>query len=201
MFLNSVHLDHSLWSLLIRFFVNMVTLFILIRFIYFRFSRKANMLFSFFLMGIMIFLIVSLLETVEIQIGIALGLFAVFAILRFRTRNLPVKDMTYIFTVIGISVINSQAHIPPPVLGALIVNSIVLLTAFFLELFLLKRTWCSLNIIYNKPELLKPDHKMDLLNDLSGVTGQKIELIKIQRIDVSKGHAELVAYYKDKKTD
>lgn len=200
MLLNSIHLDHSLWSLLIRFFVNLVTLFILIRFIYFRFSKKSNMLFSFFLMGIMIFLIVSLLETVEIQIGIALGLFAVFAILRFRTRNLPVKDMTYIFTVIGISVINSQAHIPPPVVGAIIVNSIVLFAAFFLELFLLKRTWCTLSIVYDKPELLTPDHKIDLLKDLSGVTGQKIEVVKIQKIDIAKGHAEIVAYYKDNKT-
>ena len=106
-------LDNTLRSILIRFFLNLLVLFILIRLIYYKFTRKEEYLFSFFLMGIIIFLLCSLLQTVDIQLGMALGLFAVFAILRFRTINYTAKDMTYIFTVIGISVINSQANIPP----------------------------------------------------------------------------------------
>jgi len=78
-------------------------------------------------------------RTVNIQLGMALGLFAVFAILRFRTVNYTAKDMTYIFTVIGVSVINSQANISPSLLGALLVNSIIIITAIILELFLKKK--------------------------------------------------------------
>jgi hypothetical protein len=198
MSLNSLALEHSLWSLLIRFLVNLVVLFIIIRVIYYKYSRKTESMFSFFLMGIMIFFIVSLLETVEIKIGMALGLFAIFAILRFRTRNLSAKDMTYIFTTIGISVINSQANIPPPVLGAIIINSIIILSVYLLELYLQKKKLSSLFIIYNKLELLTPAYKQDLLKDLSQHTGQNIEKVKIQKIDIGKGNAELMVYFVDK---
>ena len=125
MSLDSLSVDHTLVSLLIRFFVNLFVLIILIRVIYYRYSRKDEFLFSFLILGIIIFLIVSLLETIEVQMGMALGLFAIFAILRFRTKDLTVKEMTYIFTTIGVSVINSQAHIPPPILGAIVINSLI----------------------------------------------------------------------------
>jgi hypothetical protein len=196
MSLNSLAVDHSLWSLLLRFFVNLIVLIILIRVIYYRFSRKEEFLFSFLIMGIMIFLIVALLEMIEIQIGMALGLFAVFAILRFRTQNLSVKDMTYIFTVIGVSVINSQANVPPPVLGAIIINSIIILSVLLLEIYLQKAAFTSHIIIYYKTELLSPDYKKDLLKDLSIQTGQNIEKVRIQIIDIGKGKAELEVFYK-----
>ena len=149
-------------------------------------------------MGIIIFLLVSLLETVEIQLGMALGLFAIFAILRFRTVNYTVKDMTYIFTVIGISVINSQANIPPPLIGAIVVNSIIILAAYFLEIFLQKRAHISILIIYNNLELLKPGFKKDLIRDLSAQTGQKVEKVIIRKIDIIKRNAELEIYFMDK---
>jgi hypothetical protein len=149
-------------------------------------------------MGIMIFLIVSLLETIEIQVGMALGLFAIFAILRFRTRNLSVKDMTYIFTTIGVSVINSQAHIPPPVLGAIIVNTIIILSVYLLEVYLEKRTFSSLVIIYPKLDLLAPNNMKDLLKDLSRHTGQNIEKVKILKMNIGRGNAEVEAFFKDK---
>jgi len=149
-------------------------------------------------MGIIIFLLVSLLETVDIQLGMALGLFAVFAILRFRTVNYSVKDMTYIFTVIGISVINSQANIPPPLIGAIVVNSIIILAAYFLEIFLQKRAHISILIIYNNLELLKPGFKKDLIRDLSAQTGQKVEKVIIRKMDIIKRNAELEIYFMDK---
>jgi len=198
MSLNSLSLDNSLWGLLLRFFVNMVVLLILIRVIYYKYSRKEEFLFSFLIMGIMIFLIVSLLETIEIQVGMALGLFAIFAILRFRTRNLSVKDMTYIFTTIGVSVINSQAHIPPPVLGAIIVNTIIILSVYLLEVYLEKRTFSSLVIIYPKLDLLAPNNMKDLLKDLSRHTGQNIEKVKILKMNIGRGNAEVEAFFKDK---
>ena len=198
MSLETLILSNSLQGIMIRFSFNLVVLFILIRLIYYRFVKKEEYVFSFFLMGTIIFLLVSLLTTVNIQLGMALGLFAVFGILRFRTVNYTAKDMTYIFTIIGISVINSQANIPPPVLGALAVNSTIIILAIILELFLKKNALTRVVIRYNKLKLLNPDLRNELLRDLTAQTGLNIEKIKISRINIGKGRAELDVFYRDK---
>jgi hypothetical protein len=190
--------NSTLWSIMLRFFINLGVLFILIRVIYYKYSKKDEYLFSFFMMGIMVFLICSILETLKLQMGMALGLFAIFAILRFRTINFSVKEMTYIFTIIGISVINSQAHIPPPIVGALLINSIVILTTYLLEIYLHKKSLNTFLIIYNKLKLLNPDFNQDLLDDLSRHTGQNIVKVKIRKMNIGKGNAELEIYFKDK---
>jgi hypothetical protein len=198
MSLETLILSNSLQGIMIRFSFNLVVLFILIRLIYYGFVKKEEYVFSFFLMGTIIFLLVSLLTTVNIQLGMALGLFAVFGILRFRTVNYTAKDMTYIFTIIGISVINSQANIPPPVLGALAVNSIIIILAIILELFLKKNALTRVVIRYNKLKLLNPDLRKELLKDLSAHTGLNIEKVNIRRINIGKGRAELEVFFKDK---
>jgi hypothetical protein len=197
MSLETLVLSNTLSGIMIRFSFNLVVLFILIRLIYYRFVKKEEYVFSFFLMGIIIFLLVSLLTTVNIQLGMALGLFAVFGILRFRTINYTAKDMTYIFTIIGISVINSQANIPPPVLGALVVNSIIIIIAIILELFLRKNALTRVIIRYNKLKYLDPDLRKELLKDLSAQTGLDIEKVIIRRINIGKGRAELEVFFKD----
>jgi len=201
MSLDSLAVETTLLSVIIRFFTNLIVLFILIRVIYYKYSKKEEYVFSFFLMGIIIFLLCSLLETVDIKLGMALGLFAVFAILRFRTVNYTVKDMTYTFTIIGISVVNSQANIPPPVAGAIIFNSIIIITAFLLEIFLLKKTHASMIINYHKPELLKPSFKKELIKDLSDETGQQIDKVIIRKMDVGKKNAELEIFFMDKESN
>jgi len=198
MSLETIVQSSTLLGIMIRFFFNLLVLFILIRLIYYKFARKEEYLFSFIMMGIIIFLLCSLLGTVNIQLGMALGLFAVFAILRFRTVNYTAKDMTYIFTVIGVSVINSQANIPPPLLGALLVNSIIIITAIILELFLKKNSLTPVLIVYNKLMFLNPGHRKDLLTDLTSQTGLNIEKVRIRKIDIGKGNAELEAYFRDK---
>jgi len=194
----TIALETNLLTIMIRFFLNLLVLFVLIRLIYYKFTKKEEYVFSFFMMGIVIFLLCSLLQTVDIQLGMALGLFAIFAILRFRTVNYTAKDMTYIFTVIGVSVINSQANIPPPIVGAFVVNSIILITAVILELFLRKNSLTSITLIYNKPELLNPAFRTELLKELSIKTGQDIEKVRIRKIDIGKGNTELEGYYRDK---
>jgi len=173
----SIANEDTLLSIMIRFGINFLVLFILVRLIYYRYSKKEEFLFSFFLMGIIIFFICAILETVDIQLGMALRLFAIFAILRFRTVTYTVKDITYIFTIIGISVINSQANVPPPLVGAIVINSIILITVFLLEIFLKKRALNSLIIIYYKIDLLNPVYRKELLKDLSDQTGENIEKV------------------------
>ena len=130
----------------------------------------------------------------------ALGLFAVFGILRFRTVNYTAKDMTYIFTIIGISVINSQANIPPPILGGLVINSIIILIAIILELFLKKNALTRVVVRYNKLKLLNPDLRNELLTDLTARTGLNVEKVRILRINIGKGRAELEVFFRDHST-
>lgn len=198
MSIDTLLLDKSLWNLLLRFFLNLGVQLILVRMIYYRFSRREEYLFSFILMGLMIFLICSILGSIELQVGTALGLFAIFAIIRFRTIQYSVKDITYVFVIIGISVINALASIPPPVLGAVIINFSILLVTYLLELFLQKNSLTKLTIIYDKLELLKPGQNKELLKDLSRQTGQNVERVKIQRIKIRKGNAQIEIYYKNK---
>ncbi len=95
------------FGILFRFVINLAFMIVLIRVIYFRYSKKEKFLFTFFMLGITVFFISSMLKSVFIEFGMAVGLFAIFTILRFRTRNFSLKDMSYIFTTIGISLINS----------------------------------------------------------------------------------------------
>lgn len=189
-----------IWNVLIRFGVTLVVQFIAIRLIYYRYSKKDGNAFSFFLMGIMIFLVCILLKTVEIQLGVALGLFAIFAILRFRSRNLALRDMTYFFTILGISVINAMANFLHPVRGTFLINAIILLSLVILEFFFHKKsTLSNCILLYDKLELLSPERKKELLNDLSARSGIKIEKVRISRIDLTKGQAELEVFYKNSK--
>jgi hypothetical protein len=197
MALEPVISEGTLLSIIIRFFINLIVLFILIRLIYYRFTKKEDYLFSFFIVGIIIFLIVSLLVTVDIKIGMALGLFAVFGILRFRTVNFTTKDMTYFFAVIGVSIINSQANVPPPVIGAIVINSIILIATLVLEIFLQKKTMSSFLVTFNKTELLNPSMKNELLQELSNQTGQHIEKVCLRKIDIIKHNAELEVFFRD----
>ena len=159
-------------GIMMRFVINIVFLFILIQLVYFRYAKKQKFLFTFYLMGIMTFFICSMLRSVYVEIGMAVGLFAIFGILRLRTRNFSVKDMAYTFTTIGLSVINSLKLLKFPLLGVLIINGIVILVAYLLEEFITKNKISSHLIVYDNLELVKPDKKHRLLKDISTRTGK-----------------------------
>jgi hypothetical protein len=147
-------------------------------------------------MGIMIFLVCMLLKTVEVQLGMALGLFAIFAILRFRSRNLSLREMTYFFTVIGVSVINAMASFYNPVRGMILINSIIIISVLVLEIFFYRRAFSSATLIYNRLELLGPAKTEELLSDISERTGNKIEKVTIKKIDLIKNVAELEIFFR-----
>jgi len=185
------------WGIIVRFLINLVFLFILVRLVYYRYSKKADYLFSLMLMGIMIFFIGSMLKTVFMELGMAIGLFAIFTILRLRTRSFTMKDMAYIFTTIGISFINSLKLVGFPMLGMLIINLIIISSAYILEVYMLKIHTESHEIIYENLEMLKSDKKQKLLKDLSLLTGREIISYTIERVDYKRGHAVLEVFYKE----
>jgi hypothetical protein len=185
------------WGVMLRFAITLIYLFILIRIIYFRYSRNVMSLFIFFLMGIVIFFIGTMMHVVYFEIGMAFGLFAIFHILRFRTRTFSVKDMSYMFTTIGLSLINSLQLIKFPLLGLLIFNSMIVLSAFLLELYLEKFKSDSYIIIYENLELLKSDKKQKVLNDLRNLTGKDIFRFKIESVNYKTKAARLEIFFKE----
>jgi len=197
------------WSIISRFIINLVFLFLLIYVVYYRYSKKPKYVFSYFLMGIVIFIIGSMLPIVftsaMTQLGMAIGLFAIFTILRFRTRNLAIKDMAYIFTVIAISSVNSLEWRGFPVLGIFILNFIIIISAFILELLLArkipnnkklsKEKFSKLPIVYNNLEMLKPQNKEELIKNIAEITGLNVIRVKIRKVDYTNKVAILDIYY------
>jgi len=185
------------YGIMFRFVINMIFLIILIRGIYFRYSRKEKFLFTFFLMGITVFFITSMLKSVFIEFGMAVGLFAIFAILRFRTRNFSLKDMAYIFTTIGISVINSLKLVGFPMLGVIIFNIIIIVSAIILEEFSERNKTVTYSIIYEDLDLLRNAKKQKLLREISAIIGKEIMRVKIRKIDYKEKAALLEITYKE----
>ncbi len=185
------------FGILLRFIINTVFLIILIRVIYFRYSKKEKFLFTFFLLGITVFFITSMLKSVFIEFGMAVGLFAVFTILRFRTRNFSLKDMSYIFATIGISVINSLKLVGFPVLGVVIINIIIVIAAIILEEFTLRNNTVTYSIVFEDLELLKTAKKQKILKEISELTGKEILRFKIRRIDYRDKVAIVDIFYRD----
>lgn len=195
---NLFNLNHpDFLGILIRFVINTTFLLILIRVIYFRYSRKEKFLFTFFMMGITVFFITSMLRSVFIEFGMAVGLFAIFAILRFRTTNFSLKDMSYIFTAIGISVINSLKLVGFPVLGVIIFNTIIMIAAVILEEFAVRNNTVSHEIIFDDLEMLKTCKKQKILKEFSILSGKDIQKYRVRRIDYQKKIAIVDIFYRD----
>jgi len=184
-------------GIMMRFAINLFFLFILIRVIYFKYTQKEKFVFSFFMMGIVAFLICSMLGQVLMTMTFAFGMFAVFGILRLKTRNFSVKDMAYTFATFGISVINSLDVLKFPMMGILIINIIIILAAYILEEFLVRHSSESYSITYEKLELLMPDKKEKLLKDLTEITGKEILRFKIQNVNYSKKIANLEIFFRE----
>lgn len=183
-------------GIMLRFGINLIFLFILNWFVYYRYNKKEKFLFTFFLMGIMVFFICSMLGTVLLDISFAFGLFAIFAILRFRTRNFSVKDMSYTFVSIGISMINSLKVFKFPLVGILIFNIIIILSALVLEEFLARHKTGSHSITYENLELLKPGREQKLKKDIGEITGKEILRVKIQSVNYKRKVALLDIVYR-----
>jgi hypothetical protein len=179
-----------------RFALDLVFLFILIKLIYYKFSRKEKFLFSFFLMGILTFFVTSMLRSVTLGMGTAFGLFAVLGILRLRASNFSVKDMAYTFAILGLSVINALEVFNFPAAGIFIINIIIIISAYLLERFQLKNKTEIISITYENLELLKPDKKQKLLKDVALLTGKEVVRIRIRRIDYREKIAVLDVCFK-----
>jgi hypothetical protein len=194
-------LGSKLWDvndfgeLLIRFFMDFVVAFILIRVIYYPIHRRKDYLFTFFMFNILIFFICILLNSVKLKLGFAFGLFAIFGILRYRTEQLPIKEMTYLFMIIAIAIINSLTDNKITVAEVLFTNLSIIIATYLLEkVFLIKHESRKV-ISYEKIENIKPENHGLLIDDLKSRTGLKIHRVQIGRVDFLKDTAQLRVYY------
>src|SRR6187431_1030355 len=140
----------------IRLLIDIVAMLILVRFIYFRIYRKKDYLFTFFLFNIIIFIITYLLNKVDMSMGAAFGLFAVFSMLRYRTEGISTKDMTYLFLVIAMGLITALSK--GNWIEISFINLIVIIFTFALETTFFMKKEVSKNVQYENIEMIKPEH-------------------------------------------
>ena len=180
--------------LLIRFVLNLLVTGFIIRFMYYPKSKRRDYFFTFIVTSTTIFMLLFMLDTVKLQVGFALGLFAIFGILRYRTDTMPIREMTYLFLIIGISVINALAkNISYIELG--LTNAIFITVSALMESNRVLKHVSSKLIVYEKIELIKPDKKNELIADVALRTGLEITNVEIGSIDFLKDIAYIKIYY------
>ncbi|MFT7035280.1 MAG: hypothetical protein ACJA2S_003802 [Cyclobacteriaceae bacterium] len=183
--------------LAIRLSINLISLLLLIKFMYAKSGRSKDFYFSYFAIGMTVFLLCFLLESVKLELGFALGLFAIFGIIRYRTDAIPIKEMTYLFVVIGISVINALAHKEMTYFELIIINGVIIGALWALEKVLSLKKEHSLTILYEKIENIHLDRESDLLDDLHKRTGLQIKRYEVSDIDFLRDAANITIYFED----
>ena len=186
-------MDNLSMNFITRMLINIATSLIIIRLIYYRYYRRADLFLTFFSFNIIIFLITFLLNKVEMTMGAAFGLFAVFSMLRYRTENISAKDMTYLFIVIAVGLIMAISKGGWDQL--LLIGGIIVLFTLLLESNWLIRREFSQQVFYEKMELVHLNKRNLLIEDLKERTGLNIHRIEIQEIDMLKDAARITVYY------
>ncbi len=187
----------GLVTLAIRFSFNILVVGIIVRGLYYSLTRKKNYLFSFMLIGVVVFLVCTGLSQVDIGLAFALGLFAIFGIIRYRTNPIPIKEMTYLFVVIGVSVINGLSTKNVSYLELVFTNVMVILTVYVVERVWLMRNESKKVVDYEKIELIHPDKRAELVEDLKQRTGLPILRVEIGRINFLRDTVRLLIYYQE----
>lgn len=184
----------DLWQLLFRFVFNFIVVGIIIHFFYYPKSKRRDYYFTFTLISISVFFLIFLLGSVKLKIGFALGIFAIFGIIRYRTESVPIREMTYLFTITALSVINALS-IQVGLTEMPVTNAIFLLVTCLLESERWLKHTSSKLILYDRIQLITPDKREELIADLSARTGLHIQKIEIGHIDFLRDAAFIKVYY------
>lgn len=184
----------------IRLIIDLLSIILLVRLVYYRVYKKTELFFTFFIFNVIIFMICFLLNKVDLSMGAAFGLFAVFSMLRYRTEDISIKDMSYLFLVIAIGLISAVTKIKGAgddyeyiFIG--IINAIIILISFLLESsFLIKKE--SVKIInYENIQFIHQDKHTELIEDIKKRTGIQIHRMSIMEIDFLKDSAKIKIYF------
>mgnify|MGYP000265287976 FL=1 len=193
-----MELSSELLNLIIRFGFNLSIAFIIIKLIYQRnHTDNLDFVFTYFMFNSLIFFFAFLLGKITINIGFAFGMFAVFAILRYRTNPIPIKEMTYLFIVITIGVINALSNSEVSLAALLFTNIALVSLTYFLETYWQKNLLARITIEYEKIENIKPENRDTLLADLKERTGLNIQSFEFRRMNFLRDTARIRIYYKE----
>lgn len=187
-------------KLLFRLLIDLCAVFILVRFIYYPIYKHRELFFTYFIFNIIIFLISFLLNKVDLSMGAAFGLFAVFSMLRYKTEEIAIKDMTYLFLVIAIGLVSAVTKIKDTsdnieyvfLIG---INAVVLLVTYLLESNIFMKKENVKTILYENIEMIKEGKQDELLADLKLRTGFNVHRYSIHKIDFLKDAAQIKIYF------
>lgn len=195
-FLDVPFFDDDFYKMCVRFIINITALIALVRGSYYAFSKKTDYVFTFYLVGTVVFFLCFTLKKYEIDLGLALGLFAIFGILRYRTDPLKVREMTYLFIVIGLSVINALSNKKMSYIEILTANAVVILMAYYLDRYWSRQKTASKDILYQSLDYIKPDQHELLKKDLEDKLGFEILNVEIGQIDFERQTVKVKIRYK-----
>ncbi len=185
----------SLLSLAILFFFNLLVCWIIVHFFYYRKSRRTDYYYTFMLFSVTVFLLMFLLNNVNLGMGFALGLFAIFGMIRYRTEMVPIREMTYLFVIIGIAVINGLA-MSHGYVNLLVINLLFILVIAIFDGAFAHRTMPAKIILYDKIELVKHGREPELKADIEERTGLEVIRLEVGHIDFLRDVAYIKIYYK-----
>lgn len=187
---------HNINHMLIRLVIDLVFTLIIIRLVFYPIYKERDYVFTTILVNLSVFFICFLLASIKLQIGFAFGLFAVFSIIRYRTQQIPIREMTYIFVVIIIAVINAISNEKISYAELLLANIVILIAIYILEHNFLHGREIVKLIIYEKIELIKPENYEMLIKDLKERTGLDIQRAEIDSINFLNDTAKLKIVYR-----
>lgn len=188
--------DADFWDYLLRYGFNLLIAIILLKLIYKTDKKNKNYAFTFYVFNTLIFFLCYLMNNVKLDLGFAFGLFAVFSILRYRTISIPLKEMTYLFLVIGIAVINALTTKKVSFVELMFTNVAILTVTYFLERLWYKEGLSERIVEYEKIENIKPENKDLLLADLRNRTGLDIREFDIVQVDFVRDLARVRIFFK-----
>jgi len=183
------------FKLIVKAAFNLAMILVIVRYIYYPITKNKDYLFTYLLISLTVFLLCILLDSVKIELAFALGLFAIFGIIRYRTDPIPIKEMTYLFLVIGVSVINALANKKISYSELIFANFMIIAVTFGLERIWLLRHETRKNVIYERIDLIGPEKRDELIIDLKERTGIDVVRVEIRRIDFLKDIAYLRIFY------
>ena len=183
-------------SLLLAFFINLVAILIVVRGLYYPKCKRGEFFFTYILIAISTFMLIYVLGDVKLKAGIALGLFAIFSIIRYRTEQVAIREMTYLFIIIALSAINGLTVSELSLGEVIIINLLFIVSIWFCESKVLISHYSYKVIKYDNVNLITPDKREELIADLEKRTGLKIEKVEVGSIDFLKDAAIVKMYYK-----
>jgi len=189
------------FELMFRLLFNLAVVYLLVRFIYRNSRSGKNYTFAFLALSMVVFLICFMLENVKLELGFALGLFAVFGILRYRTETIPIKEMTYLFVVIGISVVNALANKKISYAEMFLANAFILGLLYYLEISPFFNKELRMSVRYERIELIVPEKYEEMVQDITARTGLPVTRVVVKSIDFLRDSAEVYVFYKNTDTE